>query len=194
MCPNDPHTLGGAQHLTLVMKPWRRLLLYLLIGAAMTVGSTWIIEHAAHERWSWRERDQFTLYRFGATMYVDSGPGLAFAMGWPMQAMGLSWIWTSPSQSHTVHALEMPYRRNGESFHMPLRPLWPGFAVNTVFYAASAWVLVWMASQGRRIHRQRTGHCTRCGYQRGDFESCPECGLQQDLSHRLTTRLKAEPA
>ena len=59
---------------------------------------------------------------------------------------------------------------------LPIRPLWPGFAVNTLFYAAA----LWMASRGpfvlRRYVRVRRHLCSACGYPVGVSAVCTECG------------------
>jgi len=61
---------------------------------------------------------------------------------------------------------------------LPLRPIWPGFAINTIFYA----VIVWFMTLGpfvlRRHVRNKRGLCIKCGYDlRGvEHEVCPECG------------------
>jgi hypothetical protein len=72
---------------------------------------------------------------------------------------------------------------------LPLRLAWPGFAINTVFYAAVLWMLfaVPMALRkmrgGRRIKR---GWCPKCAYDlRGRAPQgavCPECGAGVTLS------------
>ena len=66
---------------------------------------------------------------------------------------------------------------------LPTRPLWPGFAINTIFYAAVLWLLFMIPGSvkrhRRRIHRGR-GRCIHCGYdlrgQPADSKACPECG------------------
>jgi hypothetical protein len=65
----------------------------------------------------------------------------------------------------------------------PIRPVWPGFAINTIFYAAVLWVLLAFPGAVRRFVRRRRGRCTRCGYDlRGQVADdnrqilCPECG------------------
>ena len=65
---------------------------------------------------------------------------------------------------------------------LPLQPLWPGFAVNTIFYAAILWLLTLGPFTARRMIRRKRGHCIKCGYDlRGDVSSgCPECGWQRD--------------
>jgi hypothetical protein len=55
-------------------------------------------------------------------------------------------------------------------------PLWPGFAINTVFYA----VLLWMLFAGpfalRRRLRIRRNQCAQCAYPIGVSPVCTECG------------------
>ncbi len=76
--------------------------------------------------------------------------------------------------------------RFGGDYPLPLRPMWPGFAINTIFYAAILWGLTLGPFTAcritRRIVRRRRGHCIKCGYDlRGEFESgCSECGLGRE--------------
>ena len=66
---------------------------------------------------------------------------------------------------------------------LPLQPLWPGFAINTAFYAAILWLLTLGPFTARRFIRRRRGHCIKCGYDlRGaEHEQCPECGTNASL-------------
>ncbi len=61
---------------------------------------------------------------------------------------------------------------------LPLHPLWPGFAINTIFYAAILWLLTLGPFTARRIIRHKRNRCINCGYDlRGaEHEVCPECG------------------
>ena len=43
----------------------------------------------------------------------------------------------------------------------PLHPIWPGFAVNTIVYAALAWLLVASVSQARRYMQRNRGRDER---------------------------------
>ena len=69
---------------------------------------------------------------------------------------------------------------NSSGAILPLRPLWPGFAINTVFYAVILWLIAFGPFAARRIVRRRRGHCPQCGYDlRGaEHEVCPECGVE----------------
>jgi len=61
---------------------------------------------------------------------------------------------------------------------LPIYPVWPGFAINTVFYAAILWLLTLAPFTARRMIRHKRGHCVKCGYDlRGaEHDVCPECG------------------
>ncbi len=65
---------------------------------------------------------------------------------------------------------------------LPLRPIWPGFAVNTLFYAAILWLLIYGAAL-RRFLRVRRGLCPKCAYPMGESVVCTECG--QKLQQRV---------
>jgi len=64
---------------------------------------------------------------------------------------------------------------------IPLRPLWPGFAVNTLFYAGVLWVLFCGPFALRRMIRRRRGQCPHCAYPIGQSPVCTECGAPHDL-------------
>ena len=59
---------------------------------------------------------------------------------------------------------------------IPLKPLWPGFAINTVFYAAVLWLLLICPGRLRRFLRLRRGLCPACAYPIGTSDVCTECG------------------
>ena len=59
---------------------------------------------------------------------------------------------------------------------VPIRPIWPGFAVNTLFYAAVLWALVCGRFALRRLIRLKRGLCPNCAYSTGESDVCSECG------------------
>ena len=63
----------------------------------------------------------------------------------------------------------------GEHF-LPRGFIWPGFALNTVFYAATLWLLICGPFALRRFLRVRRGLCPKCAYPRGESAVCTECG------------------
>ncbi len=74
------------------------------------------------------------------------------------------------------------------SFHsegrpVPLLPIWPGFAVNTLFYATLLWLLIPGLFVLRRFVRVRRGLCPKCAYPMGESVVCSECG--KELPNRV---------
>jgi hypothetical protein len=64
-----------------------------------------------------------------------------------------------------------PYTRR-----LPVRPIWPGFAINTFFYAVILWLLFAAPGSVRRWRRIRRGLCAKCAYPFGTSDVCTECG------------------
>jgi len=59
---------------------------------------------------------------------------------------------------------------------LPLRPLWPGFLINTVFYALLLWLLFFAPFAARRALRRKRRLCEKCAYPVGTSPVCTECG------------------
>ncbi len=63
---------------------------------------------------------------------------------------------------------------------IPLRPLWPGFFLNTAVYSGLWWLVLALPGGACRYFRRRRGACAHCGYSRVGLPSsstpCPECG------------------
>lgn len=65
---------------------------------------------------------------------------------------------------------------------LPYLPVWPGFAINSMFYAATIWLLFTGPRTLRRWRRLRRGLCVACGYPVGQSATCTECGKRLHLS------------
>ena len=65
--------------------------------------------------------------------------------------------------------------------------LWPGFAVNTLFYAAILWLLIPGPFVLRRIVRVKRGLCPACAYPAGEAAVCSECGKSLPGRAKVTT-------
>ena len=59
---------------------------------------------------------------------------------------------------------------------LPVGAIWPGFLVNTVFYATLLWLLIRGPFVLRRFIRHRRGQCPQCAYPMGETVVCSECG------------------
>jgi len=69
----------------------------------------------------------------------------------------------------------------------PYRPIWPGFAINTLFYAGVLWVLCCGPFALRRMIRRRRGLCAACAYPIGQSDVCTECGaLHSHAAMKIT--------
>jgi hypothetical protein len=68
-----------------------------------------------------------------------------------------------------VDGIELPRQ-------LPLRPIWPGFAINTLLYAGILWPLFAAPFALRRRRRIKRGLCPACAYPVGASEVCTECG------------------
>lgn len=120
--------------------------------------------------------------------------------GWPYHSMrGWVGVGRTPSEIGT-HGLwrvrwtkwfaDSPLGARG----LPLVPLWPGFAIDSLLYASASWLLIniaWIPGRIRRRIRAHRGQCVGCGYdlrgsreirgirgrgQNSDQNRCPECG------------------
>ena len=59
---------------------------------------------------------------------------------------------------------------------LPTLPIWPGFAINTIFYAAILWLVFAAPFALRRWRRIKRGLCPACAYPVGTSSVCTECG------------------
>jgi hypothetical protein len=123
---------------------------------------------------------------------------VGFPSGFPMPALS-RWLLIEPgakggmqcSWAHETLTAKLPVVG---TIGLGMAPLWPGFAVNTLFYAASAWGLWRMSFALHRRSRRRKGRCAWCGYDRAGLAAgaaCPECG---EAGTARSGRLDAEAA
>lgn len=111
-----------------------------------------------------------------------------FEAGWPLRAL---WGWTRIGPNADGYGLErwglvrvpllfdLPPSPPPNSKEFPLRPVWPGFALNMALFSAAAGLLWLGPGFVRRRVRRRRGRCASCGYDRAGLAAetaCPECG------------------
>jgi hypothetical protein len=112
--------------------------------------------------------------------------------GWPMASLGGEcWFGAAPGQFDAppdgwLAGLARPDRQSWavlvdipgarRSALLPLRPLFPGFLVNTAIYAVAVALALAAPWALRRFLRRQRGLCPACGYPAGPTGPCSECG------------------
>ena len=127
-----------------------------------TFRAGWPMLGLAWENWQealWLNRT-FEGRRTGRPGFIERSDGHP-AQSW--------WVWGIPVERSTADGYVF---RN----HLPIRPSWPGFAVNTVFYAAILAAVFYSPFALRRFIRRRRGLCPGCAYPVGESTVCSECG------------------
>ena len=87
-----------------------------------------------------------------------------------------AWTMTDEEKDYT------PYDEASRVFYgwdtiLPLSPIWPGFVVNTVFYALVLGGLFFGPGAIKRARRRKRGLCPVCAYPlKTDGDVCSECG------------------
>lgn len=118
---------------------------------------------------------------------------VSIGAGWPARSMrwdiyddmahiaGSTDYWPWQSHGIIISGIDPPgwlIRQDEWRFQrrLPIRPIWPGFLINTLFYAALLWLLFCGPGKVRRFVRIRRGRCPKCGYPIGQSPMCTECG------------------
>ena len=101
--------------------------------------------------------------------------------GWPFFATTGCFVWDNPKSGgfagHLVTGLPMPdWLARGFNIYFPIGVIWPGFAINTIFYAAMLWFPFAAFGRIRRRRRIKRGLCPACAYPVGTSDVCTECG------------------
>ena len=110
--------------------------------------------------------------------------GMPFRALRSVQRTGLGPEGSGPFLAEHLHSVQVSNR------WLPTDILWPGFAINTAFYAALIWMLFSAPAAMRRRRRRSHRMCVKCGYDlRGRAEGrasevCPECGERVALKSR----------
>ena len=128
--------------------------------------------------------DRATLVRSGWPWRSGAGErwdlGISLMTPFPMLGYKVA-TWRDADLQTSAVSFDRPTWLGGSSFRLlPLRPIWPGFAINTVFYAAILRLLMFGVATTRRVIRRKRGLCITCGYDLShvEHEACPECGSE----------------
>ncbi len=161
-----------------------------------TTGLAWPIDVPAG--WPSAPMQGGTRYGFGATwMQLISMPTIARAhltycvngvqIGWPWPALAkyaaeITTDLTMTREDLGTFRSGMPWPKRwptakiGQEDRLPIFPLWPGFAINTLFYGTFAWAMMAGVSYFKHRRRAKPGMCVACGYPVSGLNVCPECG------------------
>ena len=189
-----------------VAKLAHRIVLFLLLisgGAIINIAVAWTIEARTPlytnpvTLMTRAESRAFVTSRVGAANDDDSlgMQGSAFGAarttvpysrtdaGMTVYAFAYDWRYGWPMRSLMTDA---QVSGTGRPETPPTRPIWPGFEINTIFYAAILWLPFTAFGRIRRRIRAHRGRCIACGYDlrgrergRGEADAsnaCPECG------------------
>ncbi len=117
--------------------------------------------------------------------------GFAVQWGWPLRSFsGEHWNLDKTTVRATCLITVNRHRRWPNTnivipyeSYLPFRPIWPGFAINTLFYAAIVGTLFLVPPMLRRKRRLRRGLCPTCAYPIGSWggEVCTECGAPRKI-------------
>jgi hypothetical protein len=111
-----------------------------------------------------------------APLQIDAQQNRSFqeiAYGWPLTSSFSRNNWNRRPREW---GLVIPWFAKYDDRTLPLRPIWPGFAINTVFYAALLRPVSLVPGMVRRTIRRTRGQCPACAYPIGTSNVCTECG------------------
>ena len=116
-------------------------------------------------------------FTYPASQYVVNKSSI----GWPARSLSTEyWLHTKDWGRNVGRSSQ---RESKEL--VPMHPLWPGFAINTIFYAAILWLLFAFPFVIRRRRRIKRGLCPACAYPVGDSAVCSECGKNVNPAVRM---------
>ena len=163
----------------------RQMSHYYMIGIVRATGVTYDEFKMSVPGWSMFARGEPLLIL--ASEYDSQNLSATFdehACGWPLMAVRGYRLATQQTSVPIGQAL--PPARDVLKYgllevnrdNLPFFPIWPGFAINTVFYAAVVWMLCAVPFGLRRRRRIKRGLCPKCAYPRGagTNDVCTECG------------------
>lgn len=125
--------------------------------------------------------------RWGTLHEENVPPDLAMggdiAFGFPLKCL---WMQTkgdvilNKTANEEIHGAWLVHgtleTRGNEFIALPYWITWPGFVINTLFYALIAWLMFVFPGKARRSSRERRRLCPACAYPIGISPVCTECG------------------
>jgi hypothetical protein len=137
-----------------------RLTLFLVLGTIVNVAVAWGCANIFGDRWM--------MHVSGSAVASQKQFLASTEQGWPMVALTLKASESAPAVFRNPIVVG--------KWELAWHPRWPGFAINTVFYAGVLWLLFAAPFALRRRRRTKRGLCPKCAYPVGSSEVCTECG------------------
>jgi len=118
---------------------------------------------------------------------------LELRAGWPARSLRCECFMIDQRVLPSRDQLSVIRVVNGQSQKrsLPLRPIWPAFAINTLAYAAILWLVFIAPFKVRRAIRRRRGCCGSCNYPVGPSDICTECG--KPVGHHARNQAAIRP-
>ncbi len=124
--------------------------------------------------------DRATIVRAGWPARCSAGVrwDLGFSLWTKLPLLGQRvTAWRDAELHYNTLSFDRPAALGGSSLRLPpLGAIWPGLAVNTIFYATLLWLLIPGPFALRQFLRVRRGLCPKCAYPMGESAVCTECG------------------
>lgn len=128
--------------------------------------------------------------------WIDKDERVMIGSGWPARTLYCDYVCIGRGYAQYLRSgIPLPgsrfptYSLGSAASALPLHPIWSGFILNTILYAAILWVpfALFALRRGlRRVLRRRRGACLICGYDLrgtsggGGGGGCPECGWRRE--------------
>jgi hypothetical protein len=146
-----------------------RVIVFLLLGVIVNVAVAWVAPYLFGEKHVIQLVENPHRYQWD-----PAGPNDA-QRGWPLPSL---WTEVPRPGGSWVTAIVFQFS-DGSTMEFGFCPIWPGFAINTMFYAGMLWIVFAARSdlrRWRRWRRIRRGLCPACAYPVGTSPVCTECG------------------
>ncbi|MCI0348785.1 MAG: hypothetical protein L0Z53_05110 [Acidobacteriales bacterium] len=172
-----------------------KLVVFVLLGAIGNVAvawGCWLHEHEAMARILRTPVSRTVQYRAPVMLLPSRSEAKTIAIdmrlptrsGWPCSCLAAfvmeyhngKFVRTSGIWQAGIQVPARSFGLTGDNLTLPVQPTWPGFVINTLFYAAILWLLFAAPFALRRWRRIKRGLCPACAYPVGESAACTECG------------------
>jgi hypothetical protein len=83
-----------------------------------------------------------------------------------------------PAEHHGMCAVDVALRQWKIKGDVPVQPIWPGFAADSLVHGAVLWTFLVAPGAWRHLVRRRRGLCGSCAYPLKGSKVCAECGAE----------------